>query len=222
MIIVLQCAARKHPQAGCMRLRDGHKVMFVADPRNAPPKAGHVFAHPDQMADTGRTWRQELLGYNADPGDNALGLMPAWQLYENKTYGLLAERYQLSNFFILSAGWGLLRAEFLTPDYDITFSPSAERHKRRRPGDVYADFRMIPADTTDPIVFFVSKEYMRLACQLTKTVRGPRYMFFNSARVPEAPGVTFIRYVTRTRTNWQYECAKAFVAGRIDLQEINQ
>lgn len=222
MIIVLQCAASKRPQAGCMRMRDGRKVMFVADPENAPPKAGHVFAHPDQMADTGRTWREELRSYNADSGTNPLGLMPAWQLYENKKYGMLAERFQLSNFYILSAGWGLLRAEFLTPAYDITFSSSADRHKRRRPGDVYADFRMLPVDIAEPIVFFVSKEYVRLACQLTEAVRGPRYMFFNAAREPEAPGVNLIRYVTRTRTNWQYECANAFASGSIGLREIDE
>lgn len=222
MIIVLQCAARKHPQAGCMCLRDGRKVIFVADPGNAPPKAGHVFAHPDQMADTGRTWREELRRYNADPGTNPLGLMPAWQLYENKTYRMLAERYQLSKFYILSAGWGLLRADFLTPAYDITFSSSADRYKRRRPGDVYADFRMLPVDTAEPILFFASKEYVRLACQLSGAVPGWRYMFFNSAQEPEAPGVRLVRYVTRTRTNWHYECAKAYAAGSISLQEKSQ
>lgn len=222
MIVVLQCAARKHPQAGCMRLRDGRRVMFVADPARAPAKMGYVFAHPDEMTDSGGSWREELSRYNADPGDNPLGLMPAWQLYENKTYGLLAERFQLQNFYILSAGWGLIRAEFLTPAYDITFSMSADNDKRRRPRDAYADFRALPTNTTEPVVFFVSKEYVRLACELTEAVEGPRFMFYNSAQAPDAPGVELIRYVTRTRTNWQYGCAKAFAEGIISLQEITR
>lgn len=222
MIVILQCAARKHPQAGCMRLRDGRKVMFVADPGNAPAKPGYAFARPDEIADTGRSWREELLRYNANRGDNPLGLLPAWRLYENSTYGMLAERYQRSNFYILSAGWGLIRADFLTPAYDVTFSMSADKYKRRRPRDAYTDFRMLPAKTTEPVVFFVSKEYVRLACQLTEAARGPRYVFYKSAQAPDAPGVKLIRYVTRTRTNWQYECAKAFAAGRVSLEEKGQ
>jgi len=39
---------------------------------------------------------------------NPLGLCPAYQLYENKTYGRLAARFGLGNLFILSAGWGLI------------------------------------------------------------------------------------------------------------------
>ena len=221
MIVVLQCAARKHPQAGCMRLRDGRKVMFVAAPESAPARPGLVFVHPDEMADAGRTWREELSRYNADPGANFLGLMPAGQLYENPTYRLLAERYGVSSFYILSAGWGLIRADFLTPAYDITFSKSAEKYKRRRPKDVFADFRMLPETAKGPVVFFVSKEYVGLACQLTEEVEGPRHLFYNSAQAPNAPGVRLIRYETRTRTNWHYECAKAFAAGRIRIHEIN-
>lgn len=218
MIVILQCAARKHPDAGHMRLQDGRRVMFVADPENAPRQQYLVFARPDDTSDTGLSWREEVARYNAKPGANPLGLLPAWCLYENGTYARLAEQYGLENFYILSAGWGLIRSDFLTPTYDITFSASADRYKRRRPRDAYDDFRMLAGRTTEPVVFFVSKEYVRLATQLTNAVRGPRYMFFSAAQAPDAPGVNLVRYVTRTRTNWQYECAKAFSAGNIGLQ----
>jgi hypothetical protein len=38
----------------------------------------------------------------------------------------LVEKFGIEKVFILSAGWGLIRADFLTPNYDITFSGSAE------------------------------------------------------------------------------------------------
>lgn len=217
MIVVLECAARKSPQAGHLRLRDGRAVKFVADPERAPPDGRHTYARPDDLADTGKPWRKELLDYNADPKDNRLGLLPAWHLYQNKTYAMLAHHFGLENFYILSAGWGLIRSYFLTPDYDITFSMSADKFKRRQPRDRYEDFRMIPPDSDKPIVFFVSKEYASLADQLTAQTQAPRCLLYNAAKSPDLPGLNLVRYVTRTRTNWQYECAKAFLNGSIKL-----
>ena len=115
MIVVIQCAAKKKPNAGCLLRRDGQKVLFVADPDFAPTGAGHAYARPDDVSDIGVSWRAALLRYNDDPGNNPLGLVPAWRLYKNKTYGLLKNRYGLERLYILSAGWGLIAAHFLTP-----------------------------------------------------------------------------------------------------------
>jgi hypothetical protein len=60
----------------------------------------------------------------------------------------------------VSAGWGLISAAFLTPSYDITFSASAENLLRRRNGDRYHDFCMLPNTAERPVVFFGSKEYV--------------------------------------------------------------
>ena len=40
----------------------------------------------------------------------------------------------LDRLYILSAGWGLIPGDFLTPNYDITFSAAqnVQRFKRRR------------------------------------------------------------------------------------------
>ena len=144
MILVIQCAARKNPEAGYLRGRDERKVMFVADPGIAPIDPNCSYARPDDTSDTGKPWRTILREYNADPGHNPLGLLPAWKLYKNATYELLADHCGPEHFYILSAGWGLIRADFLTPAYDITFSPGAEKHKRRRKKDQYDDFNMLP------------------------------------------------------------------------------
>ncbi len=217
MNIVIQCAAKKHPTAGHLRRRDGRKVMFVADPALAPPSRDHDYACPDDMSDTGVSWRKLLCDYNVDPAGNPLNLLPAWQLYANRTYGLLAQHIGLDRLFILSAGWGLIRADFLTPNYDITFSSSADQYKKRGKKDRYDDLRMRPAGSPEPIVFFGGKDYVALFCALTEGAMGERVLFYNTAIEPEAPGCRLIKFVTKTRTNWHYECANAFISGQVKI-----
>ena len=218
MIIVIQCAGKKRPTAGCLRDADEREVLFVGNPENAPSDTPYRYARPDDISDTGNPWRTELLRYNDAPGDNPLGLLPAWQLYENAIYESLTDQYGEDRLYILSAGWGLIPGNFLTPKYDITFKPIKGRiHTRRLKSDRYDDLRMLPVDTDQPIAFFVSKGYIPLACELTDGIKGPKYLFFNSGVAPLAPGCVRKRYATTTRTNWQYECAQAFVRGEIGI-----
>jgi hypothetical protein len=211
MKIVIQCAASKNP-GGYLMTSDGKQVLFVADAQAAPDSRGQVCARPDNLSDAGVSWRQVLLKYNEPPGSNPLGLYPAYRLYQNRTYERLVQRFGLENVFILSAGWGLISAGFLTPQYDITFSMSAEAYKRRGRRDFYEDLRMLP-DDADDIVFLGGKDYLSLFVMLTKTVRGQRTVFYNSLSVPEAPGCRLERFETNTRTNWHYECANALIDG---------
>jgi len=219
VIVVIQCAASKHPDAGHLRRSDGRDVLFVADPGSAAADETRFCARPDDIADAGRSWRNELLRYNETPSDNTLGLLPAWRLYANKTYARLAKRYGTDRLYILSAGWGLISADFLTPQYDITFSARAAACNRRRKRDRYDDLRMLPIGTEDPVVFFVGKEYVPLACDLTEGVKGSRHLFHSSKQAPDALGCVLEKYETRTRTNWHYECAEAFMAGHIGLRK---
>jgi len=215
MIVVIQCAASKQSDAGHLVAASGKRVDFVAHPQIAPPNPDRMYARPDDLREDGTSWRQLLLKYNQNPDDNPLRLYPAYGLYENKAYGRLVDRFGLRNVYILSAGWGLIPADFLTPYYDITFSPSADAYKRRRKTDQYNDFRMLPDDTENDIVFFGGKDYLSLFCSLTDTIRGRKIVFFNSASVPRFNGYTFRRFETTTRTNWHYECANAFLNGEI-------
>ena len=155
MIVVIQCAARKQDHAGRLRALDGRNVMFVAKPDAAPRSGSQVYARPDDVSDTGKSWRTVLQEYNAVPGDNPLGLLPAWQLYKNSTYNILADHCGPDRLYILSAGWGLIRADFLTPNYDITFSKpgNVEPFKRRGHHETYDDFKL-PTGATESIVFF--------------------------------------------------------------------
>jgi hypothetical protein len=223
MIAVIQCAATKQPDAGRLCTREGAPVYFVADPEVArkslrEPQAV-IYARPDDPSDDGGTWRDVLVKYNRQ-GDNPLELLPAWQLYRNAAYGGLVARYGIDNVYILSAGWGLIRSDFLTPDYDITFSQSVRKkapYKIRRKEDIYRDFRMLPEATHDHIVFFGGKDYLALFCALTATIAAKKTVLYNSRTRPDMPGCNLRRFETPTLTNWHYECVRAFLDGTITI-----
>jgi hypothetical protein len=211
MIVVIQCAARKRPDAGHLRSSDGRPVIFVADPDNAPAQSGVVYARPDDLREDGKSWRNALLEYNDQREHNPLGLRAAYTLYQNSTYGRLVDKCDVESVYILSAGWGLINAAFLTPYYDITFSPSAAPYMRRRKWDVYRDFCMLPEGCDEEIIFFGGRDHLPLFHSLTETARGRRTVFYNADRAPTLPGCSLKRFETRTRTNWHYECADAFL-----------
>jgi len=211
MIVVIQCAASKRPDAGHLRAASGTPVSFVAKPHLAPAAANQAYARPDDLSDTGPSWRELLLAYNKQPNVNPLRLLPAYQRYENRTYGRIVDQFGVSNVYILSAGWGLIRADFWTPYYDITYSQSAEDYKRRRKSDQYSDFRMIPAQTDEEVVFFGGKDYVPLFASLTAAIRARKTVFYNASQAPQAAGCKVQRFVTSTRTNWHYECANALI-----------
>lgn len=217
MIVVIQCAASKRPEAGHLHAASGEPVDFVAHPDLAPRRPNRLYARPDDLREDGRSWRQVLLEYNANPGANPLGLLPAYRLYEHKVYIGLVDRFGSSQVYILSAGWGLIRADFLTPSYDITFSASADAYKRRRKSDYYEDFHLLAGDLKKDLVFFGGKDYLPLFYSLLKTSHGRKAAFFNSAQAPGCEGYLLRRFETATRTNWHYECVQAFLDGKTDI-----
>lgn len=219
MIAIIQCAASKRQSAGHLVSAAGKPVSFVAHPECAPRNSARLYARPDDVSDRGKSWRDVLLEYNNnEANDNPLGLLPAYQLYENKTYKRLTDELGAQSVFILSAGWGLIRADFLTPYYDITFSHYADEYKRRHKTDRYRDFCMLPGTTDEEIVFFGGKDYVPLFTQLTVKSRGIRRIFYNSTHPPEAAECILEKFETNTRTNWHYECANAFLRKKLVTQ----
>jgi hypothetical protein len=215
MIVVIQCAATKSPRAKRLHTVGGREVLFVASPADAPKQPDCVYARPDDLAGAGQTWRQFVSDYN-QRAENPLALLPAYQLYENPVYQRLVTKFGISNVLVLSAGWGLVNAEFLLPDYDITFSASAPSFKRRRKSDVYKDFVMLP-QSPDCIAFIGGKDYLPLFVSLSKDVAAQKIVFFNSSTAPSLPpGYVALRYLTTTRTNWHYGCANDLIYGHLD------
>ena len=211
MKYVIQCAAGKYSGAGTLNTPDGIPVLFVADPEQAPKDRKTIYARPDDLFTSGLTWRNHLLDYNNNEKDkNPLDLRPAYQLYANSIYHMLVEKFGLESVFILSAGWGLIPAGFLIPNYDITFSSNADPYKRRQKSDVFDDFSMLPDG--DDVVFVGGKSYLNLFCQLTINTSSTKTVYYNSLNCPDLPsGFNSKLYKTRTRTNWHYECAQDLI-----------
>jgi hypothetical protein len=219
VIAIIQCAGTKRPHAGQLLRKDGKRVRFVADPAGAPPEDGVVYARPDDISDRRVSWRSVLLEYNREGDVTPFRLVPAWRLYRNDVYARLVRKLGIGNVYILSAGWGLIAASFLTPDYDITFSKVKRevKYKQRRKGDRYDDFNMLPDNTRERVVFFGGKDYLPLFSKLTWSIRGKRTVFFNSKDVPNVPGCELRLFETDASTNWHYLCANAFVEGNLML-----
>ena len=189
--------------------------MFVANPNLAGSADGFLTARPDDVSDTGLTWRQVLEAYNERPG-NPLNLLMAYRLYTRPAYGDLVNAFGAGNVYILSAGWGLIPATYLTPYYDITFSTSAPPEKHRRSTDRYDDFRLLAASDR-PLVFLGGRSYLDLFCRLTDQHQGRRIVLYNSAKRPTVNGVELVRFDTPMRTNWHYGAAAALTDGRISF-----
>ena len=220
--VVIVCAACKRSDAGSMRLANGKLVRFLANPGAMPVDAidaNYVYARPDDISDSGASWRDLLQEYNREYeriGANPNSLLPAYKLYSNSIYRELVNWCGLDRVFILSGGWGLISAAFLTPQYDITFSPNAEKWKRRGKRDRYSDACHIPEEFGGTIEFFGGKKYAGFFADLTRSLDCRKIVRYNSATRPSAPGCELRRYSTRAMTNWYYQCAKKLIDGELD------
>ena len=226
MLFVMQCAKKKKEGAGKMKQTEGSPVTFVSDPSKALQDAERdprcVYMRPDDICESGETWRKRLEEYNAryrETGANPLCLLPAWELYSNPVYGELVEAYGTKNVYLHSAGWGLIPSDFLIPDYNITFSSNSNYPlwSRRREHDSYADFCLIPSNSDGPIVFLGGKDYVPLFSRLTQNARYRKIVFYRSQTPPEAPGCELRRYHSKRKQNWHYECAKKLIGGNITI-----
>ena len=230
MIVVIQCAATKN-RTGRFKTEDGRDILFVADPTRDPDDKGKIYKRPDDLTGSGLSYREELVKYNrdhqSDPAGGPYGFFPAYKLYSPRydphIYTKLVERFGIQNVFILSAGWGLIDADFLTPNYDITFRKGKcdELYKFRDKHDHYDDLSRLPVDSNGPIVFLGGKDYVPLFCRLTKGAKSERIVFYyyngRSDNPPDAPGCSMRRFKSKNLRNWFYECAIALIRGNITI-----
>ncbi len=210
---------KKVPRNGLLPVKGWKPVIFVANPERAPFDCNQVYVRPDDPSGHGKSWRELLWEYNAQEKGNALSFYQAYKVYINPIYERLVNKLGTDQIYILSAGWGLIKSDFLTPKYDITFSLSAKPYKRWKKRDQYEDFCMMPDDPNEDVVFFGGRDYISLFCSLMENIKCRKTVFYNSAIRPELPaGFTPKCYPTRTKTNWHYECANAFLDGKVSIE----
>jgi hypothetical protein len=107
-IPVLCCSSKKTKDGFYY---NGQSIKFVASPRMAV-KNGVVFYKPDdKIPGENKTWRDLVVNGQNDP---KLNFVPAYRLYSRDIYRDLYHEFG-NRFYILSAGWGIIRADFKIP-----------------------------------------------------------------------------------------------------------
>jgi hypothetical protein len=223
MKIVIQCAATKHSlnSEDGLRSKDNLHIKFVADPQLINITETTLSVTPDEIQnDSNKTWRDYINTYNKIQKHNPCKLFPAYKLYKHPIYTALVEKFGIENIFILSAGWGLISADFLTPEYDITFSNAKNVHpsSKRKKEMTFQDFCHL-TDDDESIIFFGGKDYLPLFCKLTLHSKAKKIVFFNSIKSPVLPSnFHVIKYETTQKTNWHYSCARDFIDGKLLME----
>ena len=137
------------------------------------------------------------------------------------------KKFGKSRVFILSAGWGLIRSDYLIPDYDVTFSSKGKEYakRKRKIEQKFKDFNQLPADDGEDTVFLGGEDYRRrLLYKLIKDYTGNKLVFYRAdlekPNVPHVPaGFEVMPYRTKTKTNWHYKCAKDLIDGKLSLND---
>lgn len=232
-VIVFSCCSSKAPKSS-FRLR-GQAVSFFAN----PDPANSSEAYPDQiMPGTNTTYRDSLIEYNRNPENQRdFDLPKASFLYEPPTspkiYQDLGNSFR--HFYILSAGWGIVRKDFCLPDYDITFANQAENQKKRkwRRGWNWAyrdqeseicDFNHLKEDIEKGIVsrseeihFAGGNDYRRRFQKMVVGIENEITLWFYGANAPKMESSRsniktskFNSDACNSRT-WPYFCARWFI-----------
>jgi hypothetical protein len=214
MKIVIQCAGRKFENAGRLTTLSGEKVLFAAHPERYP-LINKCVRPDDNRESSDSTWRSYLESYNHQ-GSNPDHLFPASDLYKPPIYRALVNHFGGENVFILSAGWGLIRSDYLIPYYDITFSNQGQSYAKRRPSDRFEDFNQLSDASIHPdetIYFFGGQDYLPLYRKLLRDINARKVIFHSQGSSYQLQGYECIPY--RGFTNWHYVCAQDFIDGKI-------
>jgi hypothetical protein len=223
MKVIIQCAGSKHSDAGTLKTAAGEELIFVATPDLCEldsSRARHV--RPDDVclnsANT-LTWRDVLRAYN-DSGSNPYGLYQAGDLYKPSIYQELVAAFGRKEVFVLSAGWGLLRADFWTPDYDITFSKDCRKKKpwawrnikaateRMKDFNHLRDARIAEDET---IHYFGGNDYLPLLYALITDLPARKIVHHKKESVERVSGFEYTRFHGKKNQNWHYQAASEFI-----------
>ncbi len=205
-----------------------HNSFFKAYPKENfinKPKLSNEHHPDDKMNDKKTSWRDYLIKNQSDTN-----LKKAFDLYNpTKTkypniYINLFNRYK-SNFFILSAGWGLVNSDYRLPNYNITFSSSSKnKNAIRKNKSIYKDFNqfydvnMVPLISPEEDIIYVGgNDYLELFYKLTENLPNRKIIYFNSKNNPKPIFGNYLyrRYIINYSTNWHYELANKISNGII-------
>lgn len=214
--IVIQCAGSKFENAGRLTTFSGEKVLFAAHPERYNLQ-GKCYRPDDIREGSGSTWRAYLESYNRQ-GSNPNRLFPAGELAKAPIYKALIGKFGANNVFILSAGWGLVRSDYLLPYYDITFSNQGKPYAKRRPSDRFEDFNQLSNVGIQPdetIYFFGGQSYLPLYLKLTRNIATRKVIYHSHDAAIQIQGYICIPSPFPGSQNWHYQCAQGFINGMV-------
>lgn len=205
--VVMICASKKN------------KSFFTVYPEEnfVNQAVNNLEHHPDdEIYETNISWRKYL-----ENNQNDNNLLEAYKLYKRREYNCLKNKFK-NNFYILSAGWGLINSEFKLPNYDITFSEQPMSRSKRNDNEIdspiYRDFNQLNVVGYEDIIFVGSPAYIPLFIKLTQNLKNRKVIYWKSITpqpVPDRfqiPNDTFLYrfYNTNVNSCWYYQLAKDF------------
>jgi len=227
MKIIIACTSKKR-DGGSFK-SNGETVKFVAHPEYAPHSDHYIYARPDDISDDGRlSWWERLRDYNENyknTKENPCNMLPAFELYKNPIFEKLVNEFCIENVFIISAGWGIIPADYLTPIYDITASNRGEAHSKIKIEDTLKKVPNMLPDNGEDIIFLGGKDYQKLFHKLFRNYEGEKIIFYycqpdlTAQRSKDNDGFELRPYQSSNPRKWYYECAEeiCFVKKRLAI-----
>jgi hypothetical protein len=217
MKIVFCCSTTKN---GNHFIHNGLTINFVSHVDHAVDRSV-IQVHPDNLIpDDVITWRELISLQEAQKN-----LIPAHLLYRPSIYNDLYQNFG-NDLFIFSAGWGIVRADYKLPKYDVSFSrrSNVPLYAKRRPGEVFNDFnQLVGINEGERIIFIGGGDYILPFCELTMNLPNEKVVIYKNVnavnRLPylNIDSFTFLLYDTNLRTNWHYVFAKKLINEQIEI-----
>jgi hypothetical protein len=206
-IPVLVCSSKKTKDWFSYK---GKAFKFAASPETAPKDKFTYYRPDDPIPGENRTWRDLVLNGQSDP---ALDLVPAYCLYSRDIYRDLYRKFG-NRFYILSAGWGIIRADFKIPAYDIAYSEFSNVLNHLKEDS--AKF-----DSNSEIILFAGRYYLPPFRCMTKTIPFKKTItLYRKKEAGEKEGFRentyqesfhYVDYKTDNPRTWVYEAAYKFL-----------
>ena len=216
MKIIISCCDRKN---GEPFIHNGEMINFVSNVDQVVSDDG-IYVHPDDLVpNEDFTWRDlvSLQGLNNN-------LQPAHELYSPPIYNSLFQHYG-NDLFIFSAGWGIIKADFRLPKYNITFSNNnVPNYAIRNNGGIFHDFNHLDGIAeNEQILLIAGMDYVIPFCQLTENLPNEKIIIYknqnllNNIQYLNNGNFQFQHYQTNRCTNWHYEFAQRIINNEIEI-----
>ncbi|MCL2006840.1 MAG: hypothetical protein FWG77_02025 [Treponema sp.] len=206
-IPILCCSKSKTVDSFCY---ENNKIKFVASPNVTTDSSNKYYTPDDSIPGSNKKWRDLVKEQNHE------GLAQAYKLYRHIIYEYLYEKYK-DSFYILSAGWGIIRSSYKIPTYDISFLKRADNITRRTGNMNWEDFNhlqddinsdIIPSDA--PIVLFAGKDYLNYFYNFALKADNRKIILYKSKKIIKIKGYEYEHFDDNASTNWFYKAAKNY------------